>query len=252
MTVPPSRTLSAASFLRREPRQVRSLDRLDRLLAATWELLAEEGYPGVTVANLKARTGMPHGTIYDVVADPRDLVAVLVVRAFDEVHETLVANAASVHDARSAFEFVRSGVADFIGQYRTSATLRAAIAGIDADPAYRWISIVDSERNARVVADTITQFTAADPTALFERCLLMSHLVGTAAALAVDLDEGVVASADGDAIVEAMQFVLESTLDRSIAPAACSSSSASRSSGVLGGHATVDRDDRAGEVRGGG
>ena len=72
---------------------------MERLLAATGGLLAAEGYPAVTVANLKAITGMPHSTIYDVVADPRDLVAVLVVRTLDEMHEALAASAARIVDA---------------------------------------------------------------------------------------------------------------------------------------------------------
>ena len=214
MAVSASRTLHPHTFLRREPRQARSLDRLERLLVATSDLLAADGYPGVTVAGLKSLTGMPHSTVYDVVADPRDLVAVLAVRALDSMHEALAAFARTVGDAESAIEFVRIAAMTFIDQYRTNAILRAALSGLDGDPAYRWINLADSVRNARVIVGVLQRFTDDDTTMLFQRCLLMAHLTGTAAAMAVDLDGATVPDTDGDAIVGAFEFILAATLDR--------------------------------------
>lgn len=181
---------------------------------ATSDLLASDGYPGVTVAGLKSLTGMPHSTVYDVVADPRDLVAVLAVRVLDSMHEALAAFARTVRDAEAAIEFVRIAAMAFIDQYRTNAILRAALSGLDGDPAYRWISLADSERNARVVAGVLQRFTDDDSTTVFQRCLLMAHLTGMAAAMAVDLDGATVPDADGDAIVDAFEFILAATLDR--------------------------------------
>jgi AcrR family transcriptional regulator len=209
MTAPESRTLHEHAFLRREPRQARSADRLERLLAATTELLAAEGYPAVTVANLKAITGMPHSTIYDVVADPRDLVAVLVVRTLDEMHEALVAYAATIRDEDEAVEFVRTVTLVFIGQYRTNDILRAALSGLDADPLYRWINIADSERNARVIARVLEPYADDPHPIVYERCLLMAHLTTAAATLAVDLGGD-----EGDGIVSAFEYVVERSLNR--------------------------------------
>jgi AcrR family transcriptional regulator len=209
MTVPEPRRLHEHAFLRREPRQARSVERLERLLAATTELLAAEGYPAVTVANLKAITGMPHSTIYDVVADPRDLVAVLVVRALDEMHHALVAHAAEIDDADAAVEFVRTVTLVFIGQYRTNHILCAALSGLDADPSYRWINIADSERNAQVVARVLVPFADDPLPVVHERCLLMAHLTTAAATLAVDLG-----GVEGDGVVSAFEYVLERSLPR--------------------------------------
>ena len=209
MTVPEPRTLHERAFLRREPRQARSAERLERLLAATGGLLAAEGYPAVTVANLKAITGMPHSTIYDVVADPRDLVAALVVRTLDEMHEALVASAATIGDADEAVEFVRTVALGFIGQYRTNDILRAALSGLDADPLYRWINIADSARNAHVIARLLEPFVDDPFPVVYERCLLMAHLTTAAATLAVDLGGD-----EGDAIVAAFEYVIERSLNR--------------------------------------
>lgn len=202
-----ARSLRPESFLRREPRQARSIERVERLLLATSELLVDEGYPGVTVSGLKARTGMPHSTIYDVVADPRDLVAMLMLRELDQVHHLLQVMAADVVDAAGAVEFIRTVSVSFIERYRGNTVLRAGLSGLDGDPAYRWINLADSIRKARVVADVIVRFTAAPDDIVYERCLLMAHLTGATAAMAADLG-----GAEGDAIVRAFEYVIEQTV----------------------------------------
>lgn len=204
MTDLPERTLSPETFLRRAPRQARSADRLEKLLDATAEILRVDGYPGVTVAALKSRTGMPHSTIYDVVADPRDLVAVLVLRSLDEMHDVLRAYAATIADAHATVDFVRAVSRGFIHMYRTNDVLRAGLSGLESDPAYRWINLADSNRNAQVIADVICRLSGLPHDIVLERCMLMSHLVGATAAMAVDLG-----GADGDAMVRAFEYLIE-------------------------------------------
>jgi AcrR family transcriptional regulator len=201
-----ARTLQAESFLRRAPRQARSAERLERLLAATREILVTDGYPGVTVAALKSHTGMPHSTIYDVVADPRDLVAMLMVRTLDELHAMVNAAGAQVVGAQAAVDFARRSALGFIAIYRNDALLRAGLSGLDADPAYRWICLADSARNARVVADVIGRHTGLPLDVVYERCLLITHLVQAAASMAVDLGD------DGDSVVRAFAYVIESAV----------------------------------------
>lgn len=209
MAIPPSRTLSPVTFLRREPRQARSAERLETLVDAAAEILLTEGFPGVTAAALSTRTEMPHSTIYDVVGDPRDLVAVYALRVLDEMHEALVALAEQVADDDAAVAFVKFIVAAYFDAYRTNAILRAALSGLDADPAYRWINLADSERNARVIAAVIQRFTDEDPVVLYERCLLMAHLTGATAAMAVDLGEP-----GGDRIIDRFDDLIDALLGR--------------------------------------
>lgn len=209
MAIPPSRTLSPGTFLRREPRQVRSAERLETLVAAAADLLVTDGYPGVTAAALSSRTEMPHSTIYDVVGDPRDLVAVYALRVLDEMHDGLLALAEQIDDEDAAVAFVKFIVAAYFDAYRTNATLRAALSGLDADPSYRWINLADSERNAHVIAAVIQRFSVEDPVVVFERCLLMAHLTGATAAMAVDLGEPA-----GDNIIARFDDLVDALLGR--------------------------------------
>lgn len=208
MQIPDHRSLDPNSFLRREPRQARSAERLEQLVASTAEILGDEGYSGVTAAALSARTGMPHSTIYDVVGDPRDLVAVWALRFLDEMHSALVAFARTVTDREGAVAFVRAVVAAFFDAYRGDATLRAALAALDADPAYRWISLADSRRNAEVIAGVIQPYTTDAPQVVAERCLLMTHLAGATGAMAVDVGDE-----EGSGVIRAYGFVVDAVLD---------------------------------------
>ncbi len=207
MAIPSSRTLSPSTFLRREPRQARSAERLETLVAAAAEILVDDGYPGVTAAALSARTEMPHSTIYDVVGDPRDLVAVYTTRVFDAMHAMLTELAGHVSTREEAIGFVKTIVAGYFELYRSDAILRAALSGMDADPSYRWINLTDSKRNARVIAAVIERFTDDDPTLVYERCLLMSHLTVATAAMAMDLGQP-----DGDRIIDRFDDLVNALL----------------------------------------
>ena len=209
MAISSSRTLSPSGFLRREPRQARSAERLETLVAAAAEILLDDGYPGVTAAALSTRTDLPPSTIYDVVGDPRDLVAVYVTRVLDDMHEMLVALAEQVADVDAAFEFVKTIVAGYFELYRSDAILRAALAGMDADPAYRWINLADSERNSRVIAGVVQPYSEEDPIIVYERCLLMAHLTVATAAMAEDLG-----SPAGDRIIERFDDLVKALLGR--------------------------------------
>ena len=209
MAAPRTRSLDPQTFLRRAPRQARSAERLETLLVATADLLARDGYPGVTAAALSAATGIPHPSIYDVVGDPRDLVAVWVLRTTNEMHEAARAFGEQVSSRDEAVAFVRFIIAAFFDAYRTDATLRAALSGIDADPAYRWITLEDSKRNARVIADVLVRFTVDPPELVRQRTLLMTHLTGATAAMAVDLG-----GTAGDEVIAAYEYVVDAVLER--------------------------------------
>jgi hypothetical protein len=126
-----------------------------------------------------------------------------------EMHELLVALAEQVADVDAAFEFVQAIVAGYFELYRSDAILRAALSGMDADPAYRWINLADSERNSRVIAGVVQPYSEEDPIIVYERCLLMAHLTVATAAMAMDLG-----SPAGDRIVERFDDLVSALLGR--------------------------------------
>lgn len=176
-------------------------------MAAAADLIESDGYAGVTAAALSARTGMPHSTIYDVVGDPHDLVAVWTLRVLDEMHQGMAAYAAQVATREEAIEFVRVIVAAYFESYLTDSRLRAALSGIDGDPEYRWIHIADSRRNADVISEVISRYADDPPEVVAQRTMLMAHLTGAAAAMAFDLGGD-----EAREVVAAFDYLIESML----------------------------------------
>lgn len=90
-----SKVPSADVGLRRVPRQARSRARVDAIIAALVELVAESADPGaLTTADVAARAGLPLGSLYEYFEDLAAIVDAAVVRMLDR-HDALLAEVAA-------------------------------------------------------------------------------------------------------------------------------------------------------------
>ncbi len=69
---------------RRRPVQRRSLERFERILDASAELLRESGYDGLTTREVARRAGVPIGTLYQFFPGKHGLVAALAERNLED------------------------------------------------------------------------------------------------------------------------------------------------------------------------
>jgi AcrR family transcriptional regulator len=86
--VPGDITLGEGVGLRREPRQQRSRDRVEAILAATSELLEESGYSALTTSAIADRADLTVSSLYQFFTNVDDIVVELVRRwtaDFDEL-----------------------------------------------------------------------------------------------------------------------------------------------------------------------
>lgn len=75
--------------MRTEPRQQRSRDRLDRVLAAADAVLAEDGYDVFTTSAVAARAEVPASTVYRWFADKDELATALLMQHLDRLDERM-------------------------------------------------------------------------------------------------------------------------------------------------------------------
>ncbi|MEL7059324.1 MAG: TetR/AcrR family transcriptional regulator [Acidobacteriota bacterium] len=193
-----------APHLRKLPRQARSRERLESLLDAAADILEARGIEGLTITAVAVRTELPPGSVYEYVADTRDLVAAVALRGLDALHRELVEILALVRSPGTAREALRAALQLFLVRLRETPGLLEALAALDADPRLGRIHVDDSRRNAALLHDSLASVVPpADRLRLHARCLLLFQLAAGAARLvhAVDGDDAASLTRELEAIL---------------------------------------------------
>jgi AcrR family transcriptional regulator len=121
------------------PRQARSRDALENLLAAGEALLEAHRYDSAPVAEIASRAGSSVGTFYRLVGDKDRLLRAIHDRFLDDSHAQLERDLSLARFAdRAADAIVRAYVATLVDIYaRREGLLRALIVRSSAEPEFR-------------------------------------------------------------------------------------------------------------------
>ncbi|MGD1951198.1 MAG: TetR/AcrR family transcriptional regulator [Leptolyngbyaceae cyanobacterium] len=86
-----SKNPSPASGMRRKPRQVRSQERVNRILDVSEELFASQGYTTTTTSAIAAGAQVPIGSLYQFFPDKTAILQALALRYAEKLHQQLAA-----------------------------------------------------------------------------------------------------------------------------------------------------------------
>ena len=149
--------------MRKQPTQLRAKARVDRILDATDEAIAEGGVANVAMNDLAVRAGVPIGSVYQYFSNKDEILQQLCARHYEALEAKL----------GNYFTDIRS-IADFTRDVR--ATLNLCWSYSQDNPGYRALSIdpnawavmreadwLDSLFNARRMADALQGFVAFVP-----------------------------------------------------------------------------------------
>lgn len=81
--------LSGSRGMRRQPRQARSLERVNRILDVAAELFEREGYRATTTNAIASRAQVPIGSLYQFFPDKAAIMQALAVRYTEKLHQRL-------------------------------------------------------------------------------------------------------------------------------------------------------------------
>lgn len=172
--------------LRRQPRQRRSRERVERILEAAATLLAEGGPDALRPTHVAERAEVPVGSVYMYFDDRDGLLAVLVERYYAKVRELLDSELADVADLeallrgldRAAWRWFRLHVED-----PSFTPLMMAILG---NPTLRVRNFEDSVEAAELVlARALALAPTTDAAEMRRGILLMMHLFAEALQIAL-------------------------------------------------------------------
>lgn len=141
--------------LRRKPVQERSAKRVERMLDAAAELLAEVGYDALTTTLVAKRSGVAVGSLYQFFPDKRAIVQALTHRNLERFLEAVGERFRSV-DHQSWWEIVDSLLDIYLRMHREVPGFSRVHFGDAVD-----VQLLDSERtNNGVITDALADLVA--------------------------------------------------------------------------------------------
>ena len=179
--------------LRRQPEQGRSRERVNGILAAARDLLAEEGTGRFTMSALAKRAGVTLPSIYRYFPDKTAIVRALAERSALRSTATTVEALERRSAGAPLSEVALAGYRAYFDSVRNDPVERYLTAAVLADPALEHLELEMTRSAAKLMAPLLeAQVQKDDPFDVEDLALLMTHLSGAAARLSnrVGEDEG--------------------------------------------------------------
>ncbi|WP_428372177.1 TetR/AcrR family transcriptional regulator [Mycolicibacterium sp.] len=173
---------------RRELRQDRARERVERILSATSEVLREGGLELLTTSRVAERAGSTLPSVYRYFPDRTHLVRAVAEHYLDAIYDRLAADLVGLRTAEDARAALETALRNYYQAFIDDPALREIWAGTIADRALLGLNIADSQRNGAVLADRLRPFSTLDTEALLRRCVLVAHLAQATVVFAVALD----------------------------------------------------------------
>ncbi|MBN9242682.1 MAG: TetR family transcriptional regulator [Mesorhizobium sp.] len=190
--------MRSAAETRRLPSQQRSRERVERMLAAASELIAEQGTDALKMRDVAERASVPIGSLYQFFPDKGAVIRALAERITAEGRACIAEALTPVRDTedfRSAF----NGLVDtYYALFLAEPVMRDIWSGTQADRTLRALELADSRASAALLAKALLAAQPGREREAAERTAFFVWQLGEAAVrLAVS-----VGRQEGDAMVE--------------------------------------------------
>lgn len=196
--------------LRRAPSQKRSRERVERMLAAASDVIAEQGSDAMRMGEVAERAGVSIGSLYQYFPDKGSIIRTLADRYNTLGRDCIEAELAGVSDAEG-FRAAFGGLIDTYYQlFLAEPVMRDIWSGTQADKQLRDIDIVYGRVNGEILARALKRVRPdVDPAEIDRTAFLVMSLGEAAMRLAIS-----VGREEGDGLVEAYkQMVLGKLLE---------------------------------------
>lgn len=198
------------SSLRRTPSQRRSRERVERILNAAAQLIAEGGSEAMRMSDVAAAAGISIGSLYQYFPDKRAIVRTLAERYNAQGRECIRDGLAGVRDLDHLCEAFGGLIDTYYGMFLAEPVMRDIWSGTQADKALHDLDLEDARANGAALADVVARLSRRAGRAEIETAtLLIMHLGEATMRLAISVER-----AEGDALVDACKRMVLAELRR--------------------------------------
>lgn len=174
--------------VRREPAQARSRARVQQILDAASNLIAERGLGPISMTDIANQADMALTAVYRYFPNKQSIVRELSLRMFNDDTETLIESTPSADV--SGEESIAEGITEFWRRHLDQPVRLQLRAAIHADAELSARDLAESRRNAATIADAIADLTGrTDRETLERQTLLLVELIDSLMRLVTRVDE---------------------------------------------------------------
>jgi AcrR family transcriptional regulator len=193
-----STAASPTSSTRKEPTQQRSRERVERMLAAARDLIAERGSDAMKMGEVAERASVSIGSLYQFFPDKSAIIRALAERFTAENRACIDAELAGVSDEQSLLAAFASLVDTYYAICLVEPVVRDIWSGTQVDKTLRVLELADSRASAEALARVWQRLRPeADPEQFALTAFLIWQLGEATMRLAISVDR-----AEGDRLVE--------------------------------------------------
>jgi AcrR family transcriptional regulator len=176
--------------LRRPPKQERSRERVDEILAATKKLIGEKGIDAVKMREIAALAGGPISSVYQYFPNKSAIIALLFSRWANELTEMLGKRLEDVHSADDLNQVANDLLDYYHIRIRSDRAILDLLMAVQADKALKNVDIAETRIQARMFCERGKGFVRPSMMDEFERVtFLMLQLAFGAVRLALIVPE---------------------------------------------------------------
>ena len=182
-----------AVLTRRKPTQERAKARVERILVAATELIAESGSDTVRMTEVASRAGIPIGSLYQYFPDKAAILRFLAVRFMERIRESLTEGLQGIETVDGALARIDQIVEGYYQTFIDEPVVRDIWSGTQSDKVLQALDIEDSRDNGQIFYEVLKRFVDPAEHARFEAaCFLIMQMAGAATrlAIAVERQEG--------------------------------------------------------------
>lgn len=190
---------SDTSSARKEPKQQRSRERVERMLAAASDLIAQQGSDAIKMSEVAERAGVSIGSLYQFFPDKSAMIRALAERFTAESRACIDAALADVPDEHALLAAFTELVDTYYAICLAEPVMRDIWSGTQTDKTLRELELADSRASAETLVRVWHRLRPdADPAELASAAFLIWQLGEATMRLAVSVDR-----AEGSRLVQA-------------------------------------------------
>ncbi|MET3756244.1 AcrR family transcriptional regulator [Rhizobium binae] len=177
--------------LRRKPKQERSIQRLDLILAAAAKIIANKGVSAMRMTELAIAAKVPIGSVYQYFPEKAAIVKALFDQHASAIQTKTAAMLSDVQSLDQALDLVCDIIDWYYDSYHDDPVYLGVWMGTETDQDLLRLNIEHSSRVAGIFHDAVRRL-APDlcDEEMFARTYLFSHLMGAVIRLAAVSEEG--------------------------------------------------------------
>ncbi|CDX57140.1 Transcriptional regulator [Mesorhizobium plurifarium] len=193
---------------RRKPKQERSRERIDAILATTMRLIGEKGIDAVTMKEVGALAGGPIATVYHYFPSKSAILAMLYERFSEESRARLREIVANVRERKDVMPAADRLLDDYRGRVAGDPAIQDLQNAIQADKALKNLDIAETKRQAEMFCETVVPLIEPEQREAFARIVfLIFQLAGGVVRLALTQDD-----AEGRMTIEDYRSIIHAQL----------------------------------------